>query len=299
MFADLFRPRLIVGALPVTLTNGTTADAVQVMADLNWIVNQVNANAVALTDAALVNANNNFSVVQSGIAAAQPANFPIASQVQNQVFNSLSSTLGTNTLTARCAALPLPSYAAGQVFTFVPSQTNTGPANLTVDSAGSSIIFTMGSTLVGGELRAGVPATVFYDGTKLNLENPSAPKLSNYQVVLGADVALNNTAAEFNVLQVNTGGKGTWTFAATLTLFDTIGPAEFSVRVTDGANTIASSVTQSRVANAPVSITVVGIVQNPAVILLLARDITSVGGSVQFNRSGLSMDTMLIAERIA
>lgn len=35
----------IVGALPVTLTNGTTADASQVMANLNFIVNAVNANA--------------------------------------------------------------------------------------------------------------------------------------------------------------------------------------------------------------------------------------------------------------
>lgn len=37
----------IIGNLPVTLANGTTADASQVMADLNYIVNQVNANAVA------------------------------------------------------------------------------------------------------------------------------------------------------------------------------------------------------------------------------------------------------------
>lgn len=36
----------IIGALPVTLQNGTTADATQVMADFNFIVNQVNANAV-------------------------------------------------------------------------------------------------------------------------------------------------------------------------------------------------------------------------------------------------------------
>ncbi|MFT4068928.1 hypothetical protein [Paraburkholderia sp.] len=35
----------IIGALPVTLTNGTTADASQVMADLNFIVNAVNAGA--------------------------------------------------------------------------------------------------------------------------------------------------------------------------------------------------------------------------------------------------------------
>jgi hypothetical protein len=35
----------IIGTLPVTLQNGTIADASQVMSDLNFIVNQVNANA--------------------------------------------------------------------------------------------------------------------------------------------------------------------------------------------------------------------------------------------------------------
>ncbi|KWA06653.1 tail fiber domain-containing protein [Burkholderia territorii] len=36
----------IIGNLPVPLQNGTTADASQVMSDLNFIVNQVNANAM-------------------------------------------------------------------------------------------------------------------------------------------------------------------------------------------------------------------------------------------------------------
>jgi hypothetical protein len=36
----------IVGSLPDNLQNGTTADASQVMADLNFIANQVNANAM-------------------------------------------------------------------------------------------------------------------------------------------------------------------------------------------------------------------------------------------------------------
>lgn len=38
----------IIGTLPDNLANGTTADASQVMADLNFIVNQVNANACPL-----------------------------------------------------------------------------------------------------------------------------------------------------------------------------------------------------------------------------------------------------------
>ncbi|KVN55394.1 hypothetical protein WT13_23565 [Burkholderia anthina] len=42
----------IIGNLPNTLSNGTTADATQVMADFNYIVNQVNANAQPLLPAA-------------------------------------------------------------------------------------------------------------------------------------------------------------------------------------------------------------------------------------------------------
>lgn len=38
----------IIGTLPNNLINGTTADASQVMADLNYIINQVNANATPL-----------------------------------------------------------------------------------------------------------------------------------------------------------------------------------------------------------------------------------------------------------
>src|ERR1700743_3684714 len=61
----------IISALPVTLTNGTTADASQVMQDLNQIVNNVNANAVAvgstLTVGNLAYADTANSIRTSGI----------------------------------------------------------------------------------------------------------------------------------------------------------------------------------------------------------------------------------------
>lgn len=147
-----FRLPVIIGSLPVTLTNGTTADATQVMSDLNWVVNQTNANAADKTLVALIAANNNFTVVQSGQAATQAANFPIASQVQNNVFNTLSSNLGTNTITARIAALSLSAYAVGQIFTFLPTQPNTASVTLNIDGLGSAVIKSGGQQLMGGEL---------------------------------------------------------------------------------------------------------------------------------------------------
>src|SRR5258706_12560922 len=140
-----FPPALVVGALPSTLLNGTTADSTQVMADLNWIANQVNANAAPLATAALTNANNNFTTVQSGQAATQPANFPIASQIQNNALQTLSSVLGTNTITGRVSAVPLGAYVNGQVFTFVPSNPNTGPATVNIHRVGASWVLNFGS----------------------------------------------------------------------------------------------------------------------------------------------------------
>lgn len=51
----------IIGALPVSLLNGTTADAIQVMADFNFIVSQVNANGLARA--------NNLSDIASAASA--------------------------------------------------------------------------------------------------------------------------------------------------------------------------------------------------------------------------------------
>lgn len=60
MFDEFFRIKTIVGNLPVSLQNGQTADASQVMSDLNFIVNQVNANAADVSLVALLAGNNAF-----------------------------------------------------------------------------------------------------------------------------------------------------------------------------------------------------------------------------------------------
>lgn len=162
---SLLFPAVIVGALPNNIQNGQLEDAVPVMANLTWIVNQVNANATPVANTALLNAANSFTQQQSGIAATSPANFPIASQVQNLEFNTLSSELGTNTITARISALPLTQYVSGQVFIGFPSQQNTGPANINIDTVGLRSILNAGSALTGGELRTVVPMAIAYDAT--------------------------------------------------------------------------------------------------------------------------------------
>jgi hypothetical protein len=53
----------IIGALPVNLTDGTTADASQVMADFNYIANQVNAGAMPISPDGFT---SNGSIVNTG-----------------------------------------------------------------------------------------------------------------------------------------------------------------------------------------------------------------------------------------
>lgn len=185
---NFFRLAVIIGALPNTLTNGTTADATQVMADLNWIVNQVNANAVPTANVAFTNQNNSFTVAQSGTAASAPAHFPIASQVQNQVFNTLSSTLGTNAITARVSALTLTAYANGQVFTFLPSQINSGDTTLAIDGLNPKHFLNAGSALSGGELRPLIPMSFFYDSTR-----DAFPLLNGTPFVQGPNITASGT----------------------------------------------------------------------------------------------------------
>lgn len=170
---NFFQPPVIVGTLPNTIANGQTADATPLMADLNYIVNQVNANAAPLATSALTNAANSFTQPQSGVAATQPANFPIATQVQNQVFNTLTSTLGTNTITARVASLSLGAYAVGQIFSFIPTQQNSGAASLAIDGLAAVPIFQYGTNLIGGEIRPLIQSGVRYDGSVFHLTDPT------------------------------------------------------------------------------------------------------------------------------
>jgi len=57
LLTDFLRLGVIIGAFPNTIVNGQLIDATPVMADFNWILSQVNANAAAASDLATTNAN--------------------------------------------------------------------------------------------------------------------------------------------------------------------------------------------------------------------------------------------------
>lgn len=80
-------------------------------------------------------------------------------QVQYGFGSFLTSVAGTNTITA--TATPTPAYTVGQRFTFVPAVTNTGATTLNISSVGAGAVQLDGAALVGGELEAGMPVTVY------------------------------------------------------------------------------------------------------------------------------------------
>lgn len=95
-----------------------------------------------------------------------------ATDVDTATYSSLTSVSGTNTITATGPASAT-AYAAGQIFRFIPANTNTGPAtiNITCNSValGAKNIFANGAALAGGEIIASLPVVIQYDGTQFNI----------------------------------------------------------------------------------------------------------------------------------
>lgn len=91
------------------------------------------------------------------------------SQVQDGGYVTLSSVLGTDTITATCAPT-IAAYAAGQFFTFVSAGANTGAVTLNIDSMGAKAVTKEGATaLAAGDIAAGAVVCVEYDGTRFQL----------------------------------------------------------------------------------------------------------------------------------
>ncbi len=114
--------------------------------------------------------------VSPGIATTDAAN---VEQLQNSSAIYLNNIAGTNTITASFAGTVEPSiYAAGQIFSFIPVNRNTGATTIAPGSLTAKNIFLDGTALNGGELLAGVPALIMYDGTQFQI-------LSNTEVTSG------------------------------------------------------------------------------------------------------------------
>ena len=95
------------------------------------------------------------------------------SQIQSNT-DKLVTVSGTDTLTGSVTPA-LTAYAAGNLFSFVVANTNTGAVTINIDGVGSKSITRTGSTaLVAGDMVAGEVVLNEYDGTRFQLLNPNS-----------------------------------------------------------------------------------------------------------------------------
>lgn len=156
----------IVGALPFQLQNGTTADATQVMADFNKILNDTNTNA----------AKNG---VNSDITALTALITPITPAAGGSTVYFASTSGGS--ANAQTVASPTPTgftLAVGKRVTFIAGFTNTGAMTLNVNSTGATNVYRYTPSgpvaLTGGEVIANNYVEVVYDGTQYQLYTNAA-----------------------------------------------------------------------------------------------------------------------------
>lgn len=151
----------IVNTLPFQLQNGTTADATQVMADFNQIVNNTNSNAAK-------NGANSDITSLTGLTTPLGPSYG----------GSSVYTAGTSTGTANAQVVASPSptgftLAAGKRVVFLAGTTNTGATTLNVNSTGATNVFYPTPSgplaLTGGEIKSGNIVEVWYDGTQYQL----------------------------------------------------------------------------------------------------------------------------------
>lgn len=167
----------IIGTLPNTLTNGTTADASQVMADFNAIVSAVNSNAAPLANAVFTNIINTFTQRQIGVLAQQAADFPIAMQVQGNM--NYGSDAGTPNAFAVHPTPAIAAYADGQPIDFFAANMNGGAATLAVSGlTARPIVDQLGNALSSGQIPKGAAVRVLTDNTNTRFILPSIDPLA-------------------------------------------------------------------------------------------------------------------------
>jgi hypothetical protein len=185
----------IVGSLPFTLTNGTIADANQVMANFNTIVAGVNSNAAT----AGVNSN-----ITSIIGLTTPLSYPQGGS--SLYIGGTGSNSGNN----YTVASPTPTgftLTIGKIISFTVPATNTGAAQLNVNGTGLTNFFRQTSSgpvaMLGGEMVINSVVLAFYDGTQYECLNcvqtslvPSCTTMDYSGVVIPSGFLLANGSAQ-------------------------------------------------------------------------------------------------------
>ena len=203
-------------SVPFNLTNGTTADATQVMANYNALI-------TCLTNAAAAGANADIT---SLLALTTP--LPPASGGATTFVGGVS----TGTANAQLVATTSPNsfvLTGGYSVRFIAGFTNTGATQLNVHGTGLVNVFRRTNlgigALVGGEILLGSPVEAMFDGTQFIILNgpidqvgqimdiaATSPPLG-WIVADGSCISQANNAALFTLIGTAWGSCGVGLFA--------------------------------------------------------------------------------------
>lgn len=155
----------IINSLPYNLTNGSLADATQVMGNFNQIVSNANLNAA-------------HSGANSDITSISGLTTPLVNSQGGTVIYTGITTGGT--ANAQTLAVVTPSnftLTAGNIVTAIAGATNTGAMTFSVNSTTATAVRKVGTSgpiaLTGGEIVSGNAYTWYFDGTYLIVLNPT------------------------------------------------------------------------------------------------------------------------------
>lgn len=175
-FIALSAHAAIIPSIPYNLTNGSLADATQVMGNFNTIVTDANANAA-------------HSGANSDITSLTGLTTPLAPNYGGTPVYVAGTTGGT--ANAQTLASTVPSnylLTVGNMVTGIAGFTNTGDTTLNTAGTGlKSMRVGLGTGLTplsGGEIVAGNSYLWYYDGTYQILMNPSPSVFKGIQTVL-------------------------------------------------------------------------------------------------------------------
>jgi Chaperone of endosialidase len=130
----------------------------------------------------------------------------------------IATVTGTDTFVGTLSPA-LGAYAAGNLFSFVAPNTNTGASTINLNSLGAKNITKQGSTaLAAGDIVSGRIYLIEYDGTRFQLINPSASSVSSFSAGttgLTPNTATTGAVTLAGTLNVVNGGTGVTTSTGT------------------------------------------------------------------------------------
>ena len=147
-------PGLIIGTLPDTLVNGTPDDAVPVMANFNYIVSQVNANAAPLSGTPQLNLANTYTQPQTAAGAQSVAQLVSMQQALAIDKPSLSFSVGSSALTATLNDFGGNALSATNVTAVLQRSATATSGAQAIDITNSAITLTIPSGATLGHINA-------------------------------------------------------------------------------------------------------------------------------------------------